>query len=137
MSGETNLQALLAGMQPRLSETVFAFATVGSENEIPPGTRIIGAFVEDEGLTIIGPSEEFDWSNIERSGTWAKISLTTHSSLSAVGLTAKLASALADHGISANVVAAFFHDHIFVPWDKRLLAMDALTRLGRSTSDDI
>jgi hypothetical protein len=137
MSGETNLQTLLAGMRPHLSETGYAFGIVGSADEISPGTRIIGTFVEDEGLTIIGPSEDLDWANLERSGTWAKISLTAHSSLSAVGLTAKLASALADQGISANVVAAFFHDHIFVPWDKRFLAMEILTSLGRSTPDEI
>jgi len=128
-----DLATLLAGMRPHLSQTAFAFAIVASPDEIPPGTTIIGTFVEEEGLTIVGPIEELAWGNLERSGAWAKISLTVHSSLSAVGLTAKIAGALADHGISANVVAAFFHDHIFVPWDKRHLAMDVLTRLGRTS----
>lgn len=132
MDGETDLSTLIAGMRPQLSEIAFAFATVASPDEIPHGTTITGTFVEDEGLTIVGPFEEFVWSNLERSGAWAKISLTIHSSLSAVGLTAKVAGALADHGISANVIAAFFHDHIFVPWDKRELAMDVLMKLGRT-----
>lgn len=132
MEGETDLSALLAGMRPRLSETAFAFAIIASPDEIPHGTTIIGTFVEDEALTIVGPSEELAWPNLERSGAWAKITLTVHSSLSAVGLTAKVASALADHGISANVIAAFFHDHIFIPWEKRHLAMAVLKKLGRT-----
>jgi len=40
--------------------------------------------------------------------------LDIHSSLQAVGLTAAFATELGKHGISANVVAAYYHDHIFV-----------------------
>jgi hypothetical protein len=58
------------------------------------------------------------------------ISLTIHSSLAAVGLTAAIASALAEQGISANVVAAYFHDHLFVPWEQRLQAMAVLSALA-------
>jgi hypothetical protein len=43
------------------------------------------------------------------------ITLNVHSSLEAIGLTAAVAGRLALHGISANVVAAYYHDHIFVP----------------------
>jgi hypothetical protein len=53
-----------------------------------------------------------------------------HSSLSAVGLTAALSTALAEAGISANIVAALRHDHLFVPWNRRedaLRCLEALT----------
>lgn len=133
MDGETDLSTLLADMRPQLSEIPFVFAIVASPEDIPPGTTINGTFLEDEGLTIVGPLEELAWSNLERSCACAKITLAVHSSLSAVGLTAKVTSALADHGISANVIAAFFHDHIFVAWEKRQLAMDVLTKLGRAS----
>ena len=52
------------------------------------------------------------------------------SSLEAVGLTAAVAGALAAEGISANVVAAFHHDHVFVPAGRAAEAMACLARLG-------
>ena len=61
---------------------------------------------------------------------WARVSLTIQSDLAAVGLTAAFARALADHGISANVVAGFHHDHIFVPWASRDKALTALQELS-------
>jgi hypothetical protein len=129
MVGERDLGQLLAGMSPRLSEMMFAFASVPGSGDIPAGTTVVGTFLEDEGLSIIGPFEEFAWAGLQHSDAWAKISLTVHSSLSAVGLTATVSFALADQGISANIVAGFFHDHIFVPWDQRHLAMDVLSSL--------
>ena len=76
---------------------------------------------EDEGLTAIRAHPD---------GGWARISLEVHSSLSAVGLSAALSSALADAGISANIVAALRHDHLFVPWDRREEAMHCLQSLA-------
>ena len=58
------------------------------------------------------------------------ISLTVHSSLEAVGLTAAFSRALADEGISCNVVAGYYHDHIFVPLNDTDRALRALKRLS-------
>jgi hypothetical protein len=132
MAGETNLQTLLNGMQPLLSSTPFTFTTIASRHELPDFIEILASFKEDEGESLIAPLDDVARAGLMHSGPWAKISLTIHSSLSAVGLTAAIATALADIGISANVVAAYFHDHVFVPWDRRDEAMEALTRLKRS-----
>ncbi len=78
---------------------------------------------EDEGLTAIRTHPE---------GEWARISLEVHSSLSAVGLTAALSKALAEADISANIVAALRHDHLFVPWDRREDAMGCLKALSEA-----
>ena len=51
-------------------------------------------------------------------GKFKQITLTVHSSLDAVGLTAAVATKVASYGISANVVAAYYHDHIFVQTEK-------------------
>ena len=68
---------------------------------------------------------------------WARITLQAHSSLAAVGLTARVAESLAAEGISANMVAAFHHDHVFVPWarrDEALIILDNLAKVhGKST----
>ena len=60
----------------------------------------------------------------------ARITLTGHSALDGVGLTAAVASALADAEIPCNMVAAFHHDHAFVPWEMRARAMDHLKNEG-------
>jgi hypothetical protein len=68
---------------------------------------------------------------VDPDGEWARITLRIHSSLSSVGLTAAVATSLADRGIPANVIAASFHDHLFVPWARRDQALGALHALSR------
>jgi hypothetical protein len=105
VSGETDLDRLLAGLRPMLDATEYGF-------EAGAGTALADdAFAlirEEEGVTVIRPG----------SG-WARITLGVHSSLAAVGLTARVAGALADAGIGANMVAAVHHDQDFVPWARR------------------
>jgi uncharacterized protein len=59
-----------------------------------------------------------------------RITLDVHSSLEAVGLTAAMSAALADRGISCNVIAGVYHDHLFVPDDRAEEAMEALRTIG-------
>lgn len=128
MTGETDLETLIAGLEPVLCETPYAIAT-SSTGSVPAGIDAVGTFREKEGLTVIAPLREVAGTDLVFHDSWAMISLTVHSSLSAVGLTAAVASALANAGISANMVAAYFHDHIFVPWDMRNAALEVLQRL--------
>lgn len=62
------------------------------------------------------------------------ITMRIHSSLSAVGFTAAFSRALTDAGISCNVFAGYFHDHIFVPAEAQNKAMDVLTALSKKSS---
>ena len=45
----------------------------------------------------------------------SRITLEVFSALDGVGLTAAVATALADAGIPCNMLAAYHHDHVFVP----------------------
>lgn len=117
MSGETDLGRLLAGLTPMLDPVQYGFEGLA---EVPPLGDAFALIREEEGVTII------------RAGAgWARITLGVHSSLAAIGLAARVAEALTAHGISANIVAAFHHDHVFVPWERRAEALAALEALSR------
>ena len=125
---ETNLRVLLRSMQPVLNPNVYVFVTVPLGSSLPDG--IVGMFCEPEGMTLILEKSRADTLNLEYSTELAWIGLGVHSSLEAVGLTAAFASALTSAGISCNVVAAFYHDHIFVPSARAEDAMRVLLALA-------
>lgn len=127
MAGETNLAALLSGMQPILRPEEFVFVSF-PDGKYGDGThmRPIGMFSEKEGMTLILDVKQAIHNNLSFDGRFRCISLTVHSSLEAVGLTAAISKVLAEHDISANVVAAYYHDHVFVPADKAQQAMACL-----------
>ena len=113
MPGEKDIKALLKTMSPKLNEGDYVFCTVTTLDGIDPN-KMIGLFKEDEGWTVILNKLLADKLDLSYSYIAAWITLTIHSSLEAVGLTAAFATALGNEGISCNVVAAYYHDHIFV-----------------------
>ena len=127
MTGETNLTKLLSSMTPKLLKEDFIFCSIkdgkyGDYSELSP----IATFMEPEGLTLVLSKSNADKANLSYESVFKCITLQIHSSLDAVGLTAAVSSKLAEKGISANVIAAYYHDHIFVPSNKAELAMEAL-----------
>lgn len=113
MSGEKDLHTLLKSMKPEHNSGEYVFCTIASLENINLDA-IEMLFREKEGITLILKKEIADQFNLTYSFIASWITLTVHSSLEAVGLTAAFSKALADQGISCNVVAAFYHDHIFV-----------------------
>ncbi len=112
---------MLAGMAPMLDAQAWFFVVV--EGEVPADAFAV--IREDEGTTAIVPGE--------RAGApFARITLTVHSALEGVGLTAAVSGALAEAGIACNIVAGYHHDHLFVPWDRRDEALGVLQRLSQS-----
>ncbi|AYL99472.1 ACT domain-containing protein [Mucilaginibacter celer] len=112
-TGETNLNTLLKNMTPVLNPGDYVYCTTTTANNINLND-IIAFFKEEEAITLILKKETADELNLEYSYIAAWITLTIHSSLEATGLTAAFATALAKQSISCNVVAAYYHDHIFV-----------------------
>lgn len=130
MPGETDLAKLLASLDPALDVREFGYAIVPHDTQLPAGLRPWGLFHEDEGLTVIAPADDLAAANIPALTGLARLTMMVQSSLEAVGMTAAMATALTKAGISANVVAAYHHDHIFVPWNLREEAMAALRTLA-------
>lgn len=113
MSGETNLTTLIRNMSPVLQTGEFVFSTVKNTDHIPREDSI-GEFKEPEGVTIIIDRKKAEHLNLSYEYIASWITLEIHSSLDAVGLTAIFSAELAKHKISCNVIAGYYHDHIFV-----------------------
>ncbi|MBB6482941.1 ACT domain-containing protein [Rhizobium lusitanum] len=131
MSGVTDLKQLLSGMRPSLVEGEFVYCTVptsalSDHMHLEP----VGFFREREGVTLILPLAAAREAGLATAPAMRMITLEIHSSLEAVGLTAAFATALGNEGISANVVAAYYHDHIFVPASDAERAVTALRALS-------
>jgi hypothetical protein len=129
MSGEKDLAVLLQNMEPILNSGEFVFCTVEKLNQIPDIEKLLFFFREIEGVTVVLERSVADEWSLEYSYISSWITLNVHSSLEAVGLTAAFANALKDENISCNVVAAYYHDHIFVEKDDAAKAMEALQKL--------
>ncbi|MGY5449569.1 ACT domain-containing protein [Agarivorans sp. MS3-6] len=126
MAGMTDLEALLKSMQPQLLEPEFVFCTVAGSLVDYISLKPLATFIEAEGLTLVLDKTAAQHAGLPFEASFRQITLTVHSSLEAVGLTAAVSAKLAANGISANVIAAYYHDHIFVQSAKAEQALAAL-----------
>ncbi len=131
MAGIIELNELLKSMAPEIQSGEYVFCTVDGNCSDYAHLNPRAFFVEPEGLTLILSVEVADKAQLAYESIFKQITLTVHSSLAAVGLTAAVATKLSSHGISANVVAAYYHDHIFVQSDKADEALLAILELVR------
>lgn len=126
MAGIVELEDLLSSMEPALIDGEFVFCTTSGELADFVELAPLATFQEAEGLTLLLEKSVADSANMVFEGVYRQITLTVHSSLDAVGLTAAVSTKLAEKGISANVLAAYYHDHIFVQAEKAEAALAAL-----------
>lgn len=119
-----DLKAMLMGMEPVLSERIWCFQPVSDTRFIPE--TAFAVIREDEGACCILPAE----ASASDAAQFARITLSVHSDLEGVGLTASVATTLATSGIACNVIAGLNHDHLFVPWDRREEALALLEKLS-------
>lgn len=128
MPAISHLPTLLRSMSPVHNPGVYVFTSLPAGVAIDP-QHIIASIREPEGLSVVLAEADAVRLNrpIHYRAAW--LTLTVHSDLQAVGLTAAVSGALAQAGISCNVVAGAHHDHLFVPFALADAAMAALLQL--------
>lgn len=123
---------MVAQMAPRLDPVRYCFMVIDPASAPQALGAAIGTFREEEGVTAIVP-ESVARELGEEGPAFARITLQVHSSLTGFGLTAAVASVLAEHGIACNMVAAYHHDHAFVPEQDGERALELLKSLSNDT----
>ncbi|MCK1653387.1 ACT domain-containing protein [Bradyrhizobium sp. 149] len=133
MTGERDLDVLLSDMKPDLRPGIFVFCTIPTDQSIPAALSPLLTFREQEGTTLVVSREEAEATGLSYAFASRLIALKVHSSLQAVGFLAAITARLAEAGISANAVSAFYHDHLFVLADRADEAMAVLQELSKTT----
>jgi predicted N-acetyltransferase YhbS len=133
MTGETNLQALLATLHPVLRDGEYVYVLWPHGRPLEPGIQ--AAVREAEGLTVVLPRATADSLGLPYDFVAAWITLEVHSELEAVGLTAAVGKALTDARISCNVLAGFHHDHLLVPVADAPRALEVLHEVSAASRD--
>jgi uncharacterized protein len=127
----SDLGLLLRSMEPVLNPGTFAFVSVTDEETLE-SVCVIASIREPEGLSAVIAESEAVSLNLPILFRAAWITLKVNSDLQAVGLTAAFTSALSKAGVSCNVVAGAWHDHIFVPVDSAALALSVLRQMQKA-----
>jgi hypothetical protein len=128
MPGERNTNSLIKNLKPILHSGQYVFA-ICPEGTVIPVDDIVALFREEKGITLIMEQKKAIELGMNYTFVAAWITLMVHSSLEAVGLTARVADSLAKEGISCNAVAAYYHDHIFIPYRDAQRALAILSKL--------
>ncbi|AXT56969.1 ACT domain-containing protein [Aquimarina sp. MMG015] len=131
MAGEKNLTTLIQKMTPELQPGVYVFTTVKTTDLIER-KDIICEFKEQKGITLVLKRETADNLNLKYEFIASWITLKILSSLDAIGFTAIFSAELAANEISCNVIAGYYHDHIFVNTKDAEKTIEILKRLSQN-----
>ncbi len=131
MAGETDLDVMLASLAVQRRAGTFAFVS-GDHPTFPSASE--ASITEAEGTTWVVPADVARSAGVDVEFEAAWLTLTVHSALDAVGLTAAFSRALGDLGIPCNVLAGYYHDHLLVPIDRVDDAIGAIEMLRERAS---
>ena len=130
-------QAMLAGMKPRLASGEFVFCTSRDVDLIARANPLaLGSFKEDEGTTLILARADAKALGFDEAMPMRRIVLDVFSALDGIGLTAGVASALTAAKIPCNMIAAYHHDHVFVPAHRAEEAVAVLNEVAAGAVTD-
>ena len=129
IDGENDLNKLIKGLSPKLNDGEYVFTSI-KNIDLLNTSEVICTFKEKEGFTLILERNRADQLGLKYNFVASWITLEIHSSLNAVGLTSLFTTELANHGISCNVIAGYYHDHIFVSTKDSLKTLGILNHLS-------
>lgn len=129
---EADLSKLLATLSVTQHEGVWRFESIAADESswaelvnLRDIKDIAMLFQEQEGLTVVTKAA----SDTADENRWAWLELSVFSDLQAVGFLARVAAALTEIGVPCNAIAAYHHDHIFVPESRAADAISAIEAL--------
>jgi hypothetical protein len=129
IDGESDLNKLIKDLSPKLNDGEYVFTSINNI-ELLNTSEVICTFKEKEGLTLILERSRADQLGLKYNFIASWITLEVHSSLNAVGLTSLVTTELANNEISCNVIAGYYHDHIFVSTKDSLKTLEILNYLS-------
>ncbi len=129
IDGESDLNKLIKGLSPKLNDGEYVFTSI-KNIELLNTSEVICTFKEKEGLTLVLERSRADELGLKYNFIASWITLEVHSSLNAVGLTSLVTTELANNEISCNVIAGYYHDHIFVSTKDSLKTLEILNYLS-------
>jgi len=129
-------QDMISGMTPTLRSEKYVFISTEDPTLVSSlSSQAISIFEEEEGKSLLIPVDLAKESGFSVAQPMSCITLNVYSSLDGVGLTAAVATALGENSIPCNMIAAFHHDHVFVPSEMSDQAMEVLTTLQKHASN--
>jgi hypothetical protein len=131
---EKDLAKLCATLRPVMAEPVYVYCSL-PDFIVPMGLSTLCTMRECEGLTAVVKRSDAEGLGLPYTFEARLITLSVHSSLEAVGFLAVISRKLADAGISCNVIAGYFHDHILVPVQRADHAMALLREIAVSANE--
>lgn len=133
-------EAMVAKMTPKLDSEIYIYCAAPTiAGVFTLQKRLLDSalaiFHESEGTTLILTYELASQHGFDTALPMKRITLEVYSALDGVGLTAAVATALTEEGIPCNMVAAYHHDHLFVPAEMAENAMNCLRVLQTKAKD--
>ena len=127
-------RAMLALMEAVIEPGEVVFCSTTAPTTIATAAPLaLATFREAEGLSLILWAEDARALGFPCDVPMQRITLQVFSSLEGIGLTSAVAGALTGAEIPCNMVAAFHHDHVFVPAQMAGAALEVLRRLQQDS----
>ena len=124
------IQEKPVGLEPALDPETYVFCAANDPQTVAKAEGLaLCVFKEPEATSLILMRAAAERLGFDVSLPMRRITLMLNSALDGVGLTAAVSAALATENIACNVVAAYRHDHLFVPARAAEPALRILKRL--------